>query len=1056
MAVSPRPAVPDAATGTLTFLFTDLVGSTRLWEEHPDAMKAALKRHDAIIRQAVESAGGQVVKTTGDGLMAVFETAAAGVTAGLSAQLGLEREPWAETGPLRVRMGLHAGEVERRADDFFGPTVNRTARIMAAGHGGQVLLSAAAAALATDRLPPGTALRDLGEHRLKDLGRPERVFQLEHAGLELVFPPLVTPTAGASTLPAADPTFVGRVQERAAIGRRLADDTVRILTLTGPAGSGKTSLAIQVAGELVDRFLDGLFFVDLAATRDAESLLVAVARTLGVSESVDRPLIEALHDRLRDRRTLVVLDNVEQVVGGAGAVVDLLGECAGLTLLVTSREPLRVRAEQVVSVPPLALPASAGAGMTAAELGRYEAVALFVERARAVRPGFELTDTNAAAVVDICRRLDGLPLAIELAAARLRLLSPDALRDRLGSRLDLLRSETADLPVRQQTLRAAIDWSYQLLDPAEQRLFESLAAFADADVAAVEAVSAAAEAASPDGRAGARLDPIEGLASLLDKSLIRHVDTASAEPRFTMLETIREFATERLEADPSLRDRVAAAHATYFADLAARQRQALVGSGRDRALATLADEAPNLRLAWRHWLAATDLEQLDRLAEAILVLDDARGWYLESVGLTTDLLGVLATTTSTPERVSQEIRLRMTLARALMATKGYTPEVEEAYGRALDLFEVARANEGGEALLRQRYAVLRGLASVYLLRTEFDKAHELGRRILDLADRLADRPMRIDGQLVVGSTLIFTGRVAEGMEQLEAAIDAAGSLPARSHVPYGNDPRVACLTTSALALWMLGYPDRAVERADRAIALAGELGHPFTSAFAWFHAALVHLFRGEPDLVLERSLAALAIAGEHDFAVWDAVGRCVLGAAKVALGRSDEGLAEIRTGLDLYQGRRTPPVFWPTLLMVSAGADLVAGRWADGLSHIDAAIPLLESGPGALLLPEVYLIRGDLLAGLDGTAGPGSDLPTAWYRKALDGAAALGLRMSELRAATRLCRAATVARADGHDGQADRPADAARLRAILATFDEGFETADLRAAAQLIEERPAG
>ncbi|MFI5254970.1 MAG: ATP-binding protein [Candidatus Limnocylindrales bacterium] len=1026
---------PDAregrpiANGALAFLFTDIAGSTRLWEQSPEDMRDALARHDTILREAVEASAGRVVKSTGDGLMAVFPNAADGVAAAMSAQQGLAAEPWRETGPLRVRMALHAGDAERRGEDYFGPTVNRTARLMAAGHGGQVLLSAAAAALAADRLPDGASLRDLGEYRLKDLGRPERVFQLLHPALEVSFPLLTTMDRSAANLPVPAAPFVGRRLELAEVDRRLEDPAIRLLTLTGPGGTGKTSLGVRAAGDQVERFRDGVSFVDLSTTRDTDSVLLALGRVVGVGEAPDRPLRQELTDRLRDRQILLLLDNFEQVTAAAGVTTELLGDCPELKLLVTSREPLHVRAEHVYAVPPMTLPPVHRGPVSAEQLGQYEAVQLFVDRARAVRPDFRLDDDNAAAVGEICRRLDGLPLAIELAAARLRLFSPEALRDRLGSRLELLRSSTRDLPERQQTLRATIEWSYQLLEPGEQRVFESLAAFAGGDLPAVEAVFAAAA-----GHAEPEVDVVEALASLLEKSLIRQVDVAHAEPRLLMLETIREYATERLDerpAGPAIRR----AHATYYADLAARLRGDLAGPARDQAMVRMAAEVENLRLAWRYWIAEADLAQLTKLADSLLILDEARGWYHDTVELTTNLLSVLAETTSTRELVGQEIALRMTLARALLATRGFTPEVAEAYARALQLFEGGRE-------IRQHFSILRGLASLYMLRTEFDKALDLGKRILALAEGENDPNMRIDGHLVVGSTLAFTGDLHGGLRHLDAAIglfEASGDRAVGSRL--GNDPRVTCLTTSAFVLWLLGFPDRAAERATAAIDLARRLDHPYTSAYAYFHAGLLHMWRREPEIVLDRALRLLEIADEFDFRIWSAIGSCLLGAAQTALGRVDVGLAQVREGMANYQGLVTPPVFWPLLLSLDSGASGRAGLPAQGLGPINTAITLMGSGPDAILLPDLLLLKGDLLSDL---AATGAEAPTeaaSAYEQALERARHVGARMPELRATTRLCRLAP--------GGEQRVRD---LQMVLETFTEGFATADLIEARAVLAE----
>jgi predicted ATPase/class 3 adenylate cyclase len=1036
MTGSPGPSRTEATSGTLTFLFTDLAGSTQLWERLPEAMTDALQRHDTLLHEAIASSGGRVVKTTGDGMMAVFPTAGEAVAASLAAQRALTAEPWGETGALRVRMGLHAGEAEQRADDYFGPTINRAARIMAAGHGGQVLLSASAAALAADRLPAGAALRDLGEHRLKDLGRPERIFQLVHPDLAEAFPPLSTLDRAVGNLPAQAAAFVGRETELAELGRRLVDPSMRLLTLTGPGGTGKTSLAVRAAGIHASAFPDGAFFVDLANAADTDAVLVALARVIDLGEVIDRPLLDELTDRLRDRRMLLVLDNFEQVTEAAGVVVRLLTDCPGIKLLVTSREPVKIRAENVYPVPPLSLPPAGLRLVSAAELAGVESVQLFVERGRAIRPDFELTDENAAVIAEICRRLDGLPLAIELAAARLRLFSPDVLRDRLRSGLDLLRSASRDLPARQQTLRATIEWSYQLLDPGEQRLFEMLAAFADADLVAVEAVAAGMDGAGP------AVDPVDGLASLVEKSLIRQVEAPAGEPRLAMLETIREYAAERLDLHADVGRVVRRAQATYYADFAARLRRDLTGTERERALAAMTTEVRNLRIAWRYWVGEADLERLNQLADSLLILNDARGWYLDTVVITTDLLAVLATTSSTPELIGQEIALRTSLARALLATRGYTPEVEEAYARALDLFE-----QGGTGT-RQHYSVLRGLASLYLLRAEFMQADRLGARILELAEAEGDTAMMIDGHLIVGSTLTFVTDLPAGLAHLEAAIDLFEASPRRSSgFRPGNDPRVACLTTSAFALWLLGYPDRAAERARSALALAAELGHPFTSAYASFHAGLLHFWRREPDIVLERAVRVLEIADEHDFQIWTAVGTCLLGAAQAGLGRADEGLAAIRKGLDLYQGIRTPPVFWPMLLFLDATSNHLAGRSARGLAQLEPAIEIFGAGAGSTMLPELYVLKGDLLSGLgmDDTVDQAD--PDAWYRHAFDLAEGMGMRSSQLRAAVRLARPSP----DRDEAEGRR-----RLRAIVDTFTEGFGTADVVEARALLAAGPAG
>src|SRR5215203_5545982 len=423
----------DTPVEPLTFVFADLESSTRLWDRFPDAMKDAMERHDEILRDAVNGAGGRVIKITGDGLMAVFSSPSTAATAALEAQRALQREPWAETGPLRVRMGIHVGVAQQRAADFYGPPVNRTARIMAAAHGGQVLLSADAARLA-DELPAGAGLRDLGEHRLKDLAQPEHIFQLTHPELVSDLPPLATLSDRPNNLPTQTSEFFGREIQLSAIRDLLDADRVRLLTLTGPGGIGKTRLALQAAANQIDRFEHGVFFVDLSPVRDRDGAFQAVVRAVAVSATSDEPPLEVLKHELRSRQLLLVLDNLEHVMDAAGGVAELLRHCPDLKALVTSREALRVRGEHLLTVPPLGLPAAGERSVDV--LAGYEAVRLFAERAREVQPGFSLGDENAVDVAEICARLDGLPLAIELAAARLTLFSPHELRDRLGRRLE--------------------------------------------------------------------------------------------------------------------------------------------------------------------------------------------------------------------------------------------------------------------------------------------------------------------------------------------------------------------------------------------------------------------------------------------------------------------------------------------------------------------------------------------------------------------------------------------------------------------------------------------
>jgi predicted ATPase len=495
----------------------------------------------------VESSNGLIVKSTGDGLMAFFSSALDGVNACLKAQHSFKKESWGETGPLKVRMGLHVGEAQPRSGDFFGPTVNRAARLMSVAHGGQVVLSAVAVELIATLLPEGTSLLDLGEHRLKDLERPEHIYQLLHPDLPSKFPPLASLDLRPNNLPAQATPLIGREAQLNEITKRLKSAGVRLLTLTGPAGIGKTRLALQAAADLIDSFEEGVYLVDLAAVRDPEAVPVAIAQVMGSRETGNRSLLEEIKEQLRAKRMLLLLDNFEQVSAAARRVLELLQSCPQLKLLVTSREALHVRGEYVFPVPPLELPNTSYRRSTNEQLARNEAVQLFSERAQAVKHDFKLTDENLPVVAEICQRLDGLPLAIELAAARVRLFTPQALRERLGSRLKFLRGGARDLPARQQTLRDAINWSYELLDSGEQCVFELLSVFpGGCSLDAVEATASGTKCLNENG-----MDMLDGITSLVEKSLIRQMDQDGGEPRLMMLETMREFAVERLEVDPA-------------------------------------------------------------------------------------------------------------------------------------------------------------------------------------------------------------------------------------------------------------------------------------------------------------------------------------------------------------------------------------------------------------------------------------------------------------------------------------------------------------------------
>jgi predicted ATPase/class 3 adenylate cyclase len=621
-----RPSLP---TGTVTFLFTDIEGSTHLVEELGEAYRDLLGEHCRILRGAISDARGIELGTEGDSFFAVFSTAPDAVAATAAAQRALADHRWPGGASVRVRMGLHTGDAILGGDNYMGLDVHRAARIAAAAHGGQVVLSDVTRSLAEGALPAGIVVRPLGAHRLKDLANPERLFQLDIAGLPDTFPALRTLDARPNNLPVQLTSFVGREAEIAAVTERL--ERARLVTLTGPGGTGKTRLAIQVAAERLSQYADGAFIVELAPITDPALVLSAIAGVLGVREAADRPLTETMREAVHDRELLLILDNFEQVLPAAALVTELLSGAPRLRVLVTSRAVLHVHGEYEVPVPPLRIPDPANLPRFEV-LSQYEGVTLFVERAIAVHPGFAVTIQSAPAIAEIVARLDGLPLAIELAAAKAKLLGPEAILGRLGSRLSFLGGGARDLPARQQTLRQAIDWSYGLLSSAEQVFARRLGVFVGGWT-----VDSADAVATPRDLG---LDAFDALGALVDQSLVRREESAHGEPRFLMLETIREFALERLEQEGEAPDlqRIHARHFTELVEAAephlTRDPEVIDRVGRDhdnyRAALSWAIETGDAELGlrlgfalWRFWHQRAHLREGGQWFDRLLALPGA-------------------------------------------------------------------------------------------------------------------------------------------------------------------------------------------------------------------------------------------------------------------------------------------------------------------------------------------------------------------------------------------------------------------------------------------------
>jgi predicted ATPase/class 3 adenylate cyclase len=636
----------DLPSGTVTLLFTDIEGSTMLAERLEERWPEVLGEHNRILREAFSVHGGIELGAEGDALFVAFTSPVEAAEAAAAAQRALAAHGWPDDGSVRVRMGLHTGQPTATPDGYVGLDMHRAARVAAAAHGAQVLVSQTTRDLLPETLE-GLTFRDLGDHRLKDLTGPQRLHQLCVDGLLVDFPPPRTLEGRAINLPAQPTALVGRERELDAVRALVLAEETRMVTLTGPGGTGKTRLALQVAADTVDEFPDGVYAVLLAPITDPEVVPLELAQVLGVEETPTQPIIEALKAGLAGKRALILFDNFEHLGAATRLLAELLA-CSRLKVLVTSREPLRIAAERQYPVPPL--PES-------------EAVMLFLERARAVRPDFELTDETAPIVAEICERLDGLPLAVELAAAWSKVLPPPALLRRLERRLELPASRSADVPARQSTLRETIAWSYDLLSDEERRLHARLSVFMGGTT-----VEAAERVADPDGELG--IDALEGIASLVDRSLLLEGEDEEGEPRFAMLGTIREYAREHLR-EAGEEQQLLRRHALEFARFAEEADAGLRSGDQLLWFGRLENEHDNLRAALDSSLAAGDEETALRLGGALGWFWYAHGHALEGCTRLTDLL---ARTGGAPE----ELRARPMYALGVLLDQRGEPERAEA------------------------------------------------------------------------------------------------------------------------------------------------------------------------------------------------------------------------------------------------------------------------------------------------------------------------------------------------------------------------------------------
>ena len=967
--------MPELPRGTVTFMFTDVEGSTRLWERDAVAMQLAVAQHDRLLAAAITAHRGTLYKHVGDAVQAAFPSPADALAAAVSAQRALAAASWPETGPLQVRMALHLGEAtpDARGDYHQVAALNRLARLLDAGYGGQVLLTEMVRTQLRGSLPDGISLIDLGKHRLRDLLEPEHISQALIAGLPEHFPPLKSLERHPTNLPSQPNPLVGREAELVAVTELLTQQDVRLVTLTGPGGTGKTRLALQVAADVLEAFEDGAFFVDLAPLADPTLVLPTIAATLRVREGADRSLPESLAAYLAEKRLLLVLDNFEHVAEAAADVAQLLATAGEWKALATSRAPLRLKAERGFPVAPLPTPDPEHLPPLD-QLAAVDAVTLFVQRAQAVVPDFELTTDNAGAVAAVCARLDGLPLAIELAAARTKLLPPPALLSQLTSRLTVLTGGVRDAPARQRTLRATMAWSHDLLSEREQVLFRRLAVFGGGST-----LEMAGAVTNLDGT----LDVLEGLTTLVDQSLLRR-SGSEGEPRYQMLETVREFALERLTASGEAKS-VAWQHARRFLVHAEASAPRLTGPDASAALDDLEREHDNLRTALA-WTSDVEPTEALRLAGALASFWEIHGHYAEGrawleralaacpvapVELRAEALdgiGRIARVQGDLAHAAAVLEEALEARRGLGDPWGLAVALRSAGVAAFSQGDVARAallNEEALALSRQIgdergiAAALGNLGVVADEQGDLAGAEALYTEVLERFRQLGD-------QRGVAATLDNLGsltRLRGDLEQAERLHEEALDLRRGLGDAFGVGHALHELASVA---WARGDAERAAMLYEEELDLCREVGNKEGIAAALSNLGLVAFYRG--DLVEAAALLGEGMALSLELGDMAGVAGDLDGVAAIAAGLHADRAARLlgaaaalraAVGRPLAAGDETETEQAIIAARERRGEEAFLAAWTagNGLSVVDAVV-------------EARAVAGDLAS-----APPAADRP---------------------------------------------------------------------------------